>query len=317
MSVDAIARRYFFAITGTMVASAAYLQSSGIGQLVAAHLAPSEVTPPPRIAAAITPKLGDKSASPILTRNAFDSVTGPLEGGTVQAAEVKPAAVRSGGDPYKDPPCSGIKSSLVTAAEDPAWSFANLSSPEGKSQLRRAGDKVGSATVFHIGWMESTDPDFTARVWLLEGSARCLVEMGGAEKSKPAGRGGDPAPSSKSGAKQKLTAEIEQKIKKVGDNQYIVEKSGVEQIIQNYARLAGSLRTRNTKEGMRLSGIKPNDIMSKLGMKNGDLLQSINGFDMSDPDKAVDAYAKLRSAGKLAITVNRDGAPFTIDIQIQ
>jgi general secretion pathway protein C len=52
-------------------------------------------------------------------------------------------------------------------------------------------------------------------------------------------------------------------------------------------------------------------------MKNGDLLQSINGFDMSDPEKAVDAYAKLRSAGKLDITVNRDGSPFTVGIQIQ
>jgi general secretion pathway protein C len=97
----------------------------------------------------------------------------------------------------------------------------------------------------------------------------------------------------------------------------VVERGAVEQIIQNYAKLAGSLRTRPTKEGMRLSGLKPDNVLSKLGMKNGDLLQSINGFDMSDPEKAVDAYAKLRSAGKLDITVNRDGAPFTVGISIQ
>ncbi len=52
-------------------------------------------------------------------------------------------------------------------------------------------------------------------------------------------------------------------------------------------------------------------------MQNGDLLQAINGFDMTDPEKAVDAYAKLRTAGKLDITVSRDGSPTNISIAIK
>ena len=37
---------------------------------------------------------------------------------------------------------------------------------------------------------------------------------------------------------------------------------------------------------------------------------------MTDPDKAVDAYAKLRKAGQLDIQMTRDGAPVTIGVKI-
>jgi general secretion pathway protein C len=319
MGVDAIAKRYWVLVSGGLVAVAAYLQASGVGQLVAAHLTPNAAPPPSSARSHDTGRLPDKSAGPILSRNPFDSITGPLDGKTVHVAETNLPPPTLGADPYQDPPCSGFKSSLVTAADDPEWSFASLAGPDGSSQLRRKGDKVAAATVLHIGWFESPQPDLVPRVWMQEGGSRCIVEMGSSEKSaKPATPKPDAAPKdSKAAAKAKLTKDIEGKIKQVGENQWVVERGAVEQIIQNYAKLAGSLRTRPTKEGMRLSGLKPDNILSKLGMKNGDLLQSINGFDMSDPEKAVDAYAKLRSAGKLDITVARDGSPFTVGISIQ
>ena len=58
-------------------------------------------------------------------------------------------------------------------------------------------------------------------------------------------------------------------------------------------------------------------ILGELGMRNGDMLQTINGFDMSDPDKAVDAYAQLRRAGKLNLAFSRDGAPQTVNVKIK
>ncbi len=318
MGVDAVAKRYWLLISGGMVATAAYLQASGVGQLVAAHLVPAAPVAAAAPKARDAVRLPDKSAGPILSRNAFDSVTGPLDGKTVAVADAAPPPPRTGGDPYQDPPCAGFKSSLVTAAEDPEWSFASVSGSDGKSHLRRRGDKINEATVVHIGWFESPEPDLVPRVWMNEPGGRCIVEMGSSEKTgKPAAPAPKAEPTGKAAAKAKLTKDIEEKIKNVGPNQWVVERSGVEQIIQNYAKLAGSLRTRPTKEGMRLSGLKPDNVLSKLGMKNGDLLQSINGFDMSDPEKAVDAYAKLRSAGKLDITVIRDGSPFTVGIQIQ
>ena len=184
-------------------------------------------------------------------------------------------------------------------------------------KLHRIGDKVGTFTVAHIGYYESEHHDVFPRVWLTNAGSRCIVGMGAPEPSQTKPSVTTPKPTSpKNAAKEKIQNEVKSKIKKVGENQFEVDRSGVELIIKNYAKLAGSLRSRPTKEGMRVSGIKQDDILSELGMKTGDMLQSINGFDMTDPDKAVDAYAKLRKAGQLDIQLTRDGAPITIGVKI-
>ena len=64
--------------------------------------------------------------------------------------------------------------------------------------------------------------------------------------------------------------------------------------------------------GIRLSGIKPNTLLATLGLKSGDRLESINGFNMGSPEKALEAYARLRTASQLDVTVNRRGAPVAI-----
>jgi general secretion pathway protein C len=52
-------------------------------------------------------------------------------------------------------------------------------------------------------------------------------------------------------------------------------------------------------------------------MENGDRLQTINGFDMSSPEKALEAYARLRTAEKLTISLNRKGQNMNIDYNIK
>lgn len=325
MSLDAVTRRYRLAIFGGLVALASYFQASGVTSLVSGHLVPAQaatVTPAKVSPAGVEAR---KSGSEILARNPFDSVTGPLDG-TPHGGDddddlptSRPAATLPGSDPYKDPPCSGVSSNLITATEDKAWSFAAIASG-GEDKLRRIGDKVGSFTVQHIGYYESSDHDVLPRVWLVDGSVRCIVEMGAAPPPsvKTSGTGIETTGRAKTPTKrQKLEAEVKSKITKLGDNEFEVDKSGVELIIQHYAKLAGSLRGKATKDGMKLTGIKDSSILGELGMKNGDMLQTINGFDMSDPDKAVDAYAKLRRAGKLDLAYTRDGSPQTIQVKIK
>lgn len=84
-----------------------------------------------------------------------------------------------------------------------------------------------------------------------------------------------------------------------------------EEVLQDYARQAGSLRSRPQGDGVELRGLRADRALARLGLKNGDVLKDINGFDMSDPDKAVDAYAKLRRAKRLELRVLRDGKPMT------
>lgn len=321
MSLDSTAKRYQVLLFGGLVLTAAYLQASGISNLVAGHLVPHEAALPVRSTTAKATGLVPKSAAAILGRNPFDSVTGPLDGKTIAVADIKEPTPPSNGDPYEDTDCSGIRSSLITATEDPAWSFAALSSNDGE-KLHKIGDKVGAFTVTHIGYYESKHHEehtqVFPRVWLTGSGSRCIVGMGAPEPSaaKPASPTSPRPTSAKKAAAKELQDQVKKYVKKVGEDQYEVDRKGVELIIKNYAKLAGTLRSRPTKEGMRVSGIKPDDILSELGLQTGDMLQSINGFDMSDPDKAVDAYAKLRKAGQLDIQMTRDGAPKTIGVKI-
>ena len=39
--------------------------------------------------------------------------------------------------------------------------------------------------------------------------------------------------------------------------------------------------------GIRMFGIRPDTLLGMLGMENGDRLQTINGFDMASPEKAL------------------------------
>jgi general secretion pathway protein C len=327
MGFDAILKRYFAAVVCLLLGMAAYLQASGMGQLVASSvgLDPSAVpiAPPAREHAAAAAASSDHvtSAAAILTRNPFDSVTGPLDGKTIDlpAPTIKDESSR---DPYDDPSCDAAKVLMIVASDDPQWSFAALAGSDGKSVLRRQGDDVGGQTVFFIGDLRSeerrrSDPrNLYDRVWLTSATgARCQMEVGGKAPVKTAPKAAD-----KKG--KGVPDEIAKGIHKKGENEFDVERRVVNSILENQADLMKSARIVPEKEGdkivgIRLFGIKPDSMLGMLGLENGDRLQSINGFEMSDPQKALEAYAKLQTADHLTVAVNRHGKAQNIDFNIQ
>jgi membrane-associated protease RseP (regulator of RpoE activity) len=68
--------------------------------------------------------------------------------------------------------------------------------------------------------------------------------------------------------------------------------------------------------GIRLFGIRPGSLAWKLGFENGDLLRSINGDDISQPEQALRAYAKLREASDLYVLLERHGVPMTLLLRV-
>ena len=69
--------------------------------------------------------------------------------------------------------------------------------------------------------------------------------------------------------------------------------------------------------GVKLYGIRRNSLLGKLGLQNGDLLRTINGFEMSSPDTALEAYSKLRTSNNLSVAVVRRGRPMNVEYDIQ
>jgi general secretion pathway protein C len=69
--------------------------------------------------------------------------------------------------------------------------------------------------------------------------------------------------------------------------------------------------------GIRMFGIRKGTLLNVLGFQNSDRLVSINDFDISDPQKALEAYGRLRQVDHLKVSLVRNGAPTTIDFNIQ
>ncbi len=322
MGLDAILKRYFPAILCLMIASAAYFQASGMGELVAGSvlLDPSSMPPPPPPPKGGVPQgaSGQErsvNAGPILGRNPFDSLTGPLDGKPVELPQAADAPAPDNSDPYNDPVCDVAKVLLITQSDDPDWSFAAIAGSDGKSTLRRRGDDVSGHQVFWIGW---------DRVWLLNGSSRCQMQVHGEVPQKIAAAPSAAPETTKApkGKGKAVPKDIADKIHKVSENQFDVERSVVDQILENQAELMRSARIVPEKEGdkvvgIRLFGVRPESLLGTLGLENGDRLQAINGFEMADPQKALEAYARLRSADKLQVSINRRGKPMTIDFNIK
>ncbi|WP_437785566.1 type II secretion system protein GspC [Sorangium sp. So ce1097] len=314
---ELLIKRCFPALLGGMIMTAAYCQARGISFLVKEAWTtdlPSSRPPleaPPRAA---DPGVHATSASAIIARNPFDSVTGPLTPRPAEEEEDDDDAVTLG-DPLLDPICDGARVLLIAASEDPAWSFATIAVGRGEPLLRRAGDPVEGRSVLAIGW---------DRVWLAEPGARCQVRIGdnrlAPARARPKAPAQSPAP--RPPRRGALPPEIASKIRKVSDREFIVDRSAIDLVLEKQGELMRSARIVPAREGERVIGVRlarvtPNSLLTALGLRTGDTIRSINGFDMTDPQSALQAYARLRSADNLAIAVQRGGKDMTIDLRIQ
>jgi general secretion pathway protein C len=291
-------------------------------QLVGAGLAPDEkqlaTLSGPGRASAPAPSSApfhSTSAEKILGRNPFDSVTGPLNSQPIELPTAEGAAQQAGpdmSDPMNAPPCEGVKVLVIAASSDPEWSFAAFQNgADPKSVLRRRGGEVGTKTVRFVGW---------DRVWLSTGPQLCQASMFAPPPAASAAP--PPAAAPAAGGPGSLDPAIAKGIQKVSATEFNVDRGVVDKILENQADLMRQARIVPEQEngkmvGIRLFGVKPETLLGVLGMENGDRLQTINGFDMTSPEKALEAYARLRTADHLTVQVNRKGANTNLDYNIK
>jgi S1-C subfamily serine protease len=111
-------------------------------------------------------------------------------------------------------------------------------------------------------------------------------------------------------------------IVKVDDQTYVIPKQTVDTIIANPmavgkgARVVPSIKN-GVANGFKLYAIRPSSVYSKLGFANGDTIHSINGFELSSADKALEAYTKLQNATDVQVELTRRGHPMTLSYTIR
>jgi general secretion pathway protein C len=109
---------------------------------------------------------------------------------------------------------------------------------------------------------------------------------------------------------------------RIGRGSYIVDQASLQQMIANPGRMMTDARLRpNTadgrQEGFMLSEVKPNGIYQSLGLQDGDVLLKINEYDISNPERALQAFTALKGLDRVQIDLIRSGARMTMTYQIK
>ncbi|MCL2778562.1 MAG: general secretion pathway protein GspC [Polyangiaceae bacterium] len=323
MAFDQLLKKNFWIVVLPLIAIAAALNAQAVTQLVGVGLMPDDkaLSAPPAISKAPPASTGlgkSTSAEPILARNAFDHVTGPLRPpSAVEGVESPTSAAMDLSDPLSAPPCDGVKVLVIAASSDPDWSFAAFGADNNKSILRRRGGEVSGKKVQFVGW---------DRVWMQSSGSLCQASLFKSENPtpKPAAPAA-PAPGdaiAARGGATSLDPALAKGIQKISATEYNIDRGVVDKILENQSELMRQARVVPEQEGgkvvgIRLFGIRPDTLLGALGMENGDRLQTINGFDMASPEKALEAYARLRTADKLTVQVNRRGQNMNLDYNIR
>jgi general secretion pathway protein C len=325
VTFDLLLKKYFLGVVLAFVALAAYFQAAGVTQLLGAALAgsaPSSVPLRP-VAVAAAAVIERPSADAIIARNPFDSVTGPLNAEKLDVPVPNKSPIDNS-DPLEAPACDSPTVFIITESFDPLWSVAALQAPgDPRPRMHRVGDDVGGKKVEFIGFNPREN---SPSVWLSSGGTLCQAMLFKTQPVQPAaGVAVVPPPPPvlpPSGGPSPVPADIASKIQKVSDTEFNIDRSVVDKILENQAELMKSARiVPETKDGkvlgIRLFGIRPETLLGTLGLQNGDRLETINGFNMGSPEKALEAYARLRTASQLDVTVNRRGAPVAIGFHIK
>jgi general secretion pathway protein C len=286
------------------VSVAALFAARGVASLVSSRLTPNGTT----VAAAQRLVLANPPADSIrvtladaiLRRNPFDSETGSLTGETTPPAPT-----------FALPACATAHASIVVASDDADWSLAAIVlSPDERPLLRRRGASAGEFTVEFIA------PD---RVWLRDArGALCAATLATAQRAAPpSGASASAAPGGPS-----LDPSIARGIERVSTGEYRIDRGVLDRLVDDYATFARGVTATPDKlngrvVGMRLDGIRAGSVLELLGLENGDRIVAINGADMTEPARALEALGAIRVAPRIDIDLSRRGVVTRVSLDIR
>jgi general secretion pathway protein C len=185
---------------------------------------------------------------------------------------------------------------------EPEWSFAAvLDSESGRSRLVPVGGRLAEhAKVTAIG---------ERRVLLLsDGRLEYLdLEAEGAVK-KPE-------------ESQLARSELATGIRDLGSGKYEIRREALNRVLSNTTLLAASAQIMPAVQdgkpaGFMLRRIRPGSFYQLLGMRDGDIVQAVNGRPIRTPEDALQVYTGIKNASHVTISISRGGKSSTFDYSI-
>lgn len=101
-----------------------------------------------------------------------------------------------------------------------------------------------------------------------------------------------------------------------------INRKDIQNSLKDINKLMSEVRIRphfkdGQSDGLSVSRIKGGSIFSKLGLRNGDIVQKINGEPINSPDEVLALYEKLKSGSRVSLEVTRKGEPKTMNYRFR
>lgn len=282
---------YAFTVIGatTLVA---YFQALGANKLVEASLTVPLLQPPPTPAPPATPQHDPAPLPPL-----------PLVPELPPAD--RPKLVLAGA-----PACAGLELKIASQAADPLASRATVRHTGGPSgSLLHQGSVFDDMHLLHVGY---DGVGVTPVAWFLRGESVCQLRM--------FSRSGAPTPPT-----EHATVPTEQtqrdEITPLGPNSFQVDRELVDRLLAapgaTRDAYAGFERGPSGTFALKFQRVRPGGWAHALGLRVGDRLTSVNGYELKDPRHAIEAYAALRMTNDLTLKIERGGRSKTIQVAIR
>jgi general secretion pathway protein C len=167
------------------------------------------------------------------------------------------------------------------------------------------------------------------KVWLTRGSEREMLELlpvgskTRASLSPPVAGGKSAAPAAPQAAGTAPAQAVgEIRVERLADNRFSIDEAGVTQLTTNINQYMTQVRLipffeGNKSAGYRIAAIRPGTTFEQLGFQGGDVLQQVNGLDVSSPEKLYTIFQNLKDEKKVSVNILRQGQKSTLTYEIR
>ncbi|MCP4502036.1 MAG: hypothetical protein GY822_18925 [Deltaproteobacteria bacterium] len=345
--MEALFKRHFWIFHVVMVAILAFLLAKGANGITGHYLEGAVITDAAGKKSSRKTKKPKRRFDLANEKNIFDGLRDiilPLDGGEIKKDEDDAGVVVNGTD-WENAVLSELRAKVVGTVvfEDYTLSLASIID---ESEGRKAAARLYSVNECDEPIPEAGEDAGISASVLLPTPTPCktLLEINdvwhvGIERvyvfNKEENRlefllVDQPKDKKKKGRKKKKRKKKKDKdkkddfgegITKIGPNSYEITQNEVDKALGNLSKLTTMARVVPAFEGgetigFKLFSIRPGSLYSKIGIRNGDIIQRVNGYDINSPDKALEVYQKLKSSKSVSVDIKRRGKPVTIDYGI-
>ena len=166
------------------------------------------------------------------------------------------------------------------------------------------------------------------KAWLTRGSEREMLELlpvgsktrASLPPSAASVKSASGPPQAGGTAPSQAVADI--RVERLADNRFSIDEAGVAALTTNINQYMTQVRLipffeGNKSAGYRIAAIRPGTTFEQLGFQGGDVLQQVNGLDVSTPVKLYTIFQNLKDEKKVSVNILRQGQKNTLTYEIR